>query len=199
MKVINRVRAEQEGMGWGDDAISWVHYVCSADKAAFTDIMALEGAPITKDHAIQYDGTCYYKGYGRDSARIWRVGSITDEIRRGYDTIFTAEDAIEAMLNAGVKANEVYEAMYKVVREAGYKDIDMGGHGTGMDGHEPPSIDAWNEQLIEEGRVLSIEPWFLTEEGALFGIQDTYVVTDKGCIKIGGLDRNIILVYHPFC
>lgn len=117
MKVINRVRAEQEGMGWGDDATSWVHYVCSADKAAFTDIMALEGAPITKDHAIQYDGTCYYKGYDRDSARIWQVGSITGEIRRGYDTIFTAEDATEAMLNAGVKANEVYEAMYKVVRE----------------------------------------------------------------------------------
>lgn len=199
MKVINRARAEQDGMGWGDDTTAWAHYICSADKAAFADIMALEGAPITKDHPISYDGTCYYKGYGPDNARIWQVGPITDEIRQSYDTIFAAEDAAEAMLKAGVKANEVYEAMYKVVRAAGYKDLDMGGHGTGMDGHEPPSIDAWNEQLIEEGMVLSIEPWFVTKEGGIFGIQDTYVVTKTGCYKIEGLNRNIIQVYHPFC
>lgn len=199
MKVINRARAEQEGMGWGDDVTAWAHYICSADKAAFADIMALEGAPITKGDAISYDGTCYYKGYGPDSARIWQVGPITDEIRRNYDTIFAAEDATEAMLKPGVKANEVYEAMYKVVREAGYKGLDMGGHGTGMDGHEPPSIDAWNEQLIEEGMVLSIEPWLLTEEGGIFGIQDTYVVTKTGCYKIDGFKRDILQVAHPVC
>ena len=65
-------------------------------------------------------------------------------------SLFAAEDASADMLKAGVKANEVYEAMYRVVREAGYKDFDMGGHGTGIDSHEPPSIDAWNEQMIEE-------------------------------------------------
>jgi len=198
MKIINRAAAEQEGMRLGDDNAGWAHFICSADKASMADIQALEGAPITRDHAIQYDGTCYYKGYGPDNCRIWQVGPITPEIKRAYDTIFTAEDASADMLKAGVKANEIYEAMYRVVREAGYKDFDMGGHGTGIDSHEPPSIDAWNEQMIEEGMVLSIEPWFTTAEGGLFGIQDTYVVTKTGCIKIDGLDRNIIQVYHPF-
>ena len=199
MRVINRARAEQDGLGWGDDGYVWAHYVCSAAKAPFADIGALEGAPITIDHDIQYDGSCFYKGYGPDNARIWQVGPITPEIRRAYDTIFVAEDAAADMLKAGVKANEVNETMYRIVREAGYKEFDMGGHGTGMDTHEPPSIDAWNEQLIEEGMVLSIEPWLITEGGGVFGIQDQFVVTDKGCIKIDGLDRNIIQVYHPIC
>lgn len=196
-KLINRATAEQEGTRLGDDITGWAHFICSADKAAFCDIQALEGATITKDGAIQYDATCYYKGYGPDNARIWQVGQITPEIRRAYDTIFVAEDAAADMLKAGVKANEVYEAMYGVVRGAGYECLDMGGHGTGMDSHEPPSIDAWNEQVVEEGMVLSIEPWLITEAGGIFGIQDTYVVTKTGCIKIDGLDRNIIQVYHP--
>lgn len=196
-KIIDRATAEQ-GVHLGDDITGWAHFICSADKAAFADIQALEGAPITKDHAIQFDGTCYYRGYGPDNARIWQVGPITSDIKQAYDTIFAAEDASAAMIKPGVKAKEVYEAMYGVVREAGYSDFDMGGHGTGIDTHEPPSIDAWNEQIIEEGMVLSIEPWFTTKEGGLFGIQDTYVVTKDGCYKIDGLDRNILQVYHPF-
>ena len=199
-KVVNRVTAEQEGIRLGDDIMGWVMFVASADKAALCDIAALEGAPITKNSSIVYDGACYYKGYGPDNARIWQVGPITPEIRRGYDTIFAAEDAAADMLKPGVKANEVYEAMYKVIREAGCRGTDMGGHGTGLDSHEPPSIDAWNEQVVEEGMVISIEPWFGYEGGALFafGIQDTFVVTKTGCYKIDGLDRNIIQVYHPY-
>lgn len=199
VKVLNRARAEQAGIGWGDDVANWAMFVCSVDKAPFSDIGALEGAPITKDHSIDYDGTCCYKGYCPDSARVWQVGPVTDEIRRNYDIIFAAEDAAEAMLRPGVKANDVFEAMYKVVREAGYKELDMGGHGIGLDSHEPPSIDAWNEQIMKEGMTLSIEPWSINKHGGIFGIQDTFVVTEKGCVKIDGLDRNIIQVYHPIC
>lgn len=198
-KIINKVQAEQEGIRLGDDITGWAHFICSADKASFSDVQALEGAPITKDGVISYDATSYYKGYGPDNARIWQVGPITPEIRRAYDTIFAAEDAAGDMLKPGVTANEVYEAMYSVVREAGYQCLDMGGHGVGLDSHEPPSIDAWNPQIIEEGMTLSIEPWLITKDGGIFGIQDTYVVTKTGCFKIDGLDRNIIQVYHPFC
>jgi Xaa-Pro aminopeptidase len=49
-----------------------------------------------------------------------------------------------------------------------------------------------------EGMVLSIEPWLNQEKGSFFGIGDTFVVTDKGCTKIEGLNRNIIQVSHPW-
>lgn len=202
IKILYRAAAEQDGVGLGDDGFAYGHFVASAQKRGFADIMASEGAPITREHAIEYDCTFLYKGYSPDIARVWQVGPITDELRRIYATVFAAEDAAGDMLKPGVKANEVYEAMYKVVREAGYSPIDMGGHGTGLDLHEPPSIDALNEQVIEDGMTLSIEPWFLVGgeaygQGELYGIQDTFVITDTGCYKIEGLDRNIIQVYHP--
>jgi Xaa-Pro dipeptidase len=78
----------------------------------------------------------------------------------------------------------------------------MGGHGTGLDIHEPPSIDAWNEMEIQEGMVLSIEPWVyesLKVEGGTgkYGIQNQFEVTRDGCRKINGLRRDIIQVSHP--
>jgi Xaa-Pro dipeptidase len=198
MKVINHARAEQEGMGLGDDAVSFAHFSACRDRASIIDLMALEGAQTSKDYAIQFDGICPYKGYLPDSARIFQTGPMTDSIRKVYGVIFEAEDRAEAVLKPGIRANEIYEAMYKVVRDAGYEGMDMGGHGTGLTTHEPPSIDAWNEQLIEEGMVLSIEPWCMTED-TIFGIQDTYVVTKTGYYKIEGLRRDIIQVSHPFC
>ena len=96
----------------------------------------------------------------------------------------------------------LWHAMYEPIRAEGLPVLDMGGHGTGMDTHEPPSIDAWNEMTIEEGMVLSIEPWLLEYyrmkggEGK-FGIQDQFVVTRNGCEKIAGLRRDIIQVSHP--
>ena len=59
-----------------------------------------------------------------------------------------------------------------------------------------------DEQEIEEGMVLSIEPWSyhsLKMHGGTgkFGIQDQFVVTADGCEKIDGLRREIIQVSHP--
>jgi Xaa-Pro aminopeptidase len=55
---------------------------------------------------------------------------------------------------------------------------------------------------IQEGMVLSIEPWSylsLKMQGGLgkFGVQDQFVITKEGCTKIGGLRRDIVQVSHP--
>lgn len=199
MKVINRARAEQDGMGLGDDAVALAaHYSASPDAASIIDLMALEGALTSKDFAIQFDGFCPYKGYVPDSCRIFQTGPITDAIRKYHNLLFEAEDRAAELLKPGVTAKEINDGMYQVVSDAGYEPLDMGGHGTGLTTHEPPSIDAWNEQIIEEGMVLSIEPWFGIADGGIFGIQDTYVVTKTGCYKIDGLSRDIIQVAHPY-
>jgi Xaa-Pro dipeptidase len=197
MKIISHARAEQEGNRLGDDAVAVESLNCATEKHKFADIMGLEGAIIAKGDFIRFDGSFCYKGYNPDNARKWQIGPITEEIERCYEIIFAAEDEAGRILRPGVRANEVYETMYEPIRSAGFSPIDMGGHGTGLDIHEPPSIDAWNNMPIQEGMTLSIEPWFYSEQEGLFGIQDTFVITDKGCMKIEGLRRDIIQVFHP--
>ena len=203
MKVVNRARAEQGGNTTGDDAIAAEHFICSSEKWPFADIKALEGAMITKEDAIQFVSSFYYLGYTPDSTRRWQVGPVSKEVRRRYELLWACEDNVAAMLKPGVKAREVYEAMYTPITSLpsppeGFVHSGHAGHGVGLDLQEPPSIDAWNEHIIEEGMVLSIEPWLNQDRGSFFGTGDTFVVTGKGCTKIEGLNRNIIQVSHPW-
>lgn len=201
--ILHRKAAELDGVFLRDNALGLKgHLSCSQEKEPIMDIMAIEGVTINRGDFIVYDMTLIYKGYGADSARIFQVGPITDKIRRNYELVWEGEDKGADILMPGIKANEVYDAMYEPIKAAGLPAIDMGGHGVGLVTHEPPSIDAWNEMVIEEGMVLSIEPWmfgsFISRGGeGVFGIQDTFVVTQGGCYKLEGLRREIIQVSHP--
>jgi len=172
------------------------------NKEPMADIGVHEGAFIGKGDYIFYDMFYCYKGYMPDQARMFQIGPVTDEIMKMYELVWKCEDIAENMLRPGVKAKEIWEAMYEPVAKEGLPVLDMGGHGTGLDTHEPPSIDAWDEHEIEEGMVLSIEPWSyhsLKMHGGTgkFGIQDQFVITREGCEKIDGLRRDIIQVSHP--
>jgi Xaa-Pro aminopeptidase len=204
MKIINFARVEQGGNCLGDDAIGAEHLICSSEKYPFADIKALEGAMINKGDAIQFVSSFYYKGYTPDSTRRWYVGPITKEIMNLFEIIWEAQDDAQAVLRPGVKAREVYGAMFNSITE-GRVTLPMGievsthrGHGTGLDLHEPPLIDALNDMIIQKGMVLSIEPWLNQEKGSYFGIGDTFIVTEKGCEKIEGLRRDIIQVSHTW-
>ncbi len=78
------------------------------------------------------------------------------------------------------------------MKAAGLSVLELVGHGVGLINHEPPFLDAHNEIVLQEGMTLSIEPWiiagFKSQGGdGIFGIQDTFVVTDKGCEAIADL------------
>lgn len=172
------------------------------NKEICADIGVHEGAFIVKGDYIFYDMFFDYKGYAPDTARMFQVSPVTDDIKKMYELIWKCEDLVEDALRPGVKANELWDIMYEPIKKAKLPVLDMGGHGTGLDIHEPPSIDAWNDMEIKEGMVLSIEPWVyehLKMEGGTgkFGIQDQFVVTKNGCQKLGGFNREVIQVAHP--
>ncbi len=172
------------------------------NKELCADIGVHEGAPIVKGDYIFYDMFYDYKGYAPDTARMIQISPVTDEMKKMYELIFKCEDLVEDALRPGIKANEIWNIMYDPIKKGGFPVLDMGGHGTGLDTHEPPSIDAWNDMVIEEGMVLSIEPWVyehLKMNGGTgkFGIQDQFVITKDGCKKLAGYNREILQVTHP--
>jgi len=175
------------------------HFSCSLERAPIADVMAIEGVTITKGDYISFDMSFIYRGYLADNARVYQVGPITDTMRSNYELIWQCEDRAADILRPGVKANELFNAFYEPIEAAGFRASDMAGHGVGLINHEPPSIDGWNEMVIEEGMTLSIEGGLSRRRGAEVSlhIQDTFVVTDKGCYKLEGLRRDIIQVSHP--
>ena len=203
LSIIVQTRAAKFGTSHLGDSVGLQgSFRASMDKEIMADIGVHEGAEIGMGDYIFFDMYYDYKGYSSDNARMFQVGHISDKMMKMYELIFECEDIVEANLKPGIKANELWNMMYDPIKKTGLPVFDMGGHGNGLDIHEPPSIDAWTEMEIKEGMVLSIEPWVyesLKIEGGTgkYGIQNQFEVTKNGCRKINALRRDIIQVSHP--
>lgn len=199
-KIIYRTYIEEGALQGGDTTIC-NHIVCNLEKEGIWDILGAEEVTVHKDDYLQLDLQCKWKGYWSDIGRIFQTASITDRIRKNYELVSKAKEAAVEKIIPGVKANEIYNAAAKVIKDAGIEPPDMAGHGIGMDIHEPPSIDATNEMALQEGMTFAIETWLATSlkrdggEG-FFGVEDIYVCTDKGYEEIKGLREDIIQVSH---
>lgn len=203
LSIIAQRKAAELGTSHLGDSIGLQgSFRASIEKEIMADIGVHEGAALGEGDYIFFDMFFDYKGYAADNARMFQIGPVTDDMMKMYELIWRCEDIVEENLKPGIKANELFRLMYEPVGKAGLPVFDMGGHGNGLDIHEPPSIDAWNEMEIKEGMLLSIEPWVyesLKIQGGTgkYGIQDQFEVTKNGCRKISGLRRDIVQVSRP--
>jgi Xaa-Pro aminopeptidase len=178
------------------------HIACGRDKEGMIDTAHhFEGATINRGDYIWLDLCVNYMGYWGDNARIFQVGPVPDRIKKIYDVMYRAFDAGVKVARPGVKAKEVWQAVAKVEKEAGFEPLDMCGHGIGMDIHEPPSLGVWDETVLEPGMVLCVEPAIpgnfrkLGGDG-IFHHEDLLVITETGCYAVQGFTRDIIQVPH---
>ena len=112
---------------------------------------------------VKLDVTVERNGYMADAARTVVVG---DGTVAGQRLVRCAERAFEAALDvatAGRKVREIGRAVEQVVRAEGFSVIrSLGGHGIGRTIHEPPSVpnhfDPWQQDVLTDGLVLTIEP-----------------------------------------
>ncbi len=203
-KIIHRVEVEAGDFRGGDTTIC-AYIACNLEKEGVIDNLALDDVMITKNDHLLLDLQHKHKGYWADIARRFEVGPITDEIKRNHELCAEGIDNAVGMIRPGVKVNEVFKAAMKPRDRAGLRPTDMAGHGIGLDVHEPPSLDITNEMLLQEGMVFTLEVWGSTtgpqRKGGVgtFGLEDQYVVTDKGYERIEGLNKSIIQVSHPIC
>ena len=119
------------------------------------DVVVRSGDFITMDFGTLYNGYC------SDMTRTVAVGSVTEEMRRVYDTVLAAQLAgIEAADRPGATGKEIDGAARKVIADAGYGEYfgHSFGHSLGLEIHENPGANARNDQPFPEGAVISAEP-----------------------------------------
>ena len=119
---------------------------------------------IARGDVVKLDVTVELDGYMADAARTVVVGGA--EGRGDPDSPGCAERAFAAALEvatAGRKVREIGRAVERTVRAEGFTVIrGLAGHGIGRAIHEPPSVpnrfDPWQEDVLTDGLVLTIEP-----------------------------------------
>jgi Xaa-Pro aminopeptidase len=107
-----------------------------------------------------------------------------------------AQAAGAQALRPGARASEVDSAARQVNEEAGFGEHFRHrlGHAIGKDVHEAPYLDVVDDTPLAAGMTFTIEPSvFITGE---FGtrVEDVFVVTDAGGVRLNRADANLVVV-----
>ena len=130
---------------------------------------------------ISVDVGTIWEGYQGDAAITVAVGEIDAETQRLLDATQAALLAGISAVAEGKRMGAVSHAIERSARSAGFEIVrEYGGHGIGVEMHEPPRIPNWGPvdrgPVLGAGMTLALEP-MLTNGGAeTFTLDDGWTV-----------------------
>ena len=122
-------------------------------------------------------------GYSSDMTRMLYLGTPTAKVKRSYRAVLEAQLAGIDAVRAGARTADVDAAARKVLQRYGLDRafIHSTGHGLGLEIHEPPRLGKSDKGRLQAGMAITIEPGVYLEDFGGIRIEDTVVVTEKGC------------------
>ncbi len=137
---------------------------------------------IGRGEAVFLDIGCDFEAYQSDLTRMAHVGPPDRRYTEVHDAVRRACDAGLAAVRAGARAEDVDRGARRVIEEAGYGPyfVHRTGHGIGLEGHEPPSMQAGDATPLEPGMAFSIEPGIYIPGAFGCRIEDVVVVEADG-------------------
>lgn len=137
---------------------------------------------INENELVVIDMGVEIQGYKSDITRTVLVGEGDEHKRKILETVIEAHDAAIRKVQAGVKISEVSKEADTVIEKAGMKDFVLHGlgHGVGLDIHEEPTVNTKNEELLEAGNVITIEPGIYVKGLGGARWEDTILVENVG-------------------
>jgi Xaa-Pro aminopeptidase len=172
----------------GASAMSFETIVASGERSALPHGTA-SLAKLPRRGFVVMDFGVVLDGYCSDMTRTVHIGKASAEEWDVYHSVLEAQEAAVAAVAPGVSCGEVDEAARSVLRKAGLEKAfsHSTGHGVGLEIHEGPRVAAKQEQKLEVGMVITIEPGAYLAAGAGarsagFGvrIEDMVLVTKAG-------------------
>lgn len=139
-------------------------------------------------------------GYNSELERTMIVGKPSEKQIKYFNIMVKAQQASLEAFKPGVKCSEVNEAAFKVFKEEGVPSeyiLHRVGHGIGLQGHEPPWIEAGDQTILKPGMVFSCEPGIYILGFAGFRHSDTVIITEDGVEIVTFYPRDIDSLIIP--
>ena len=147
---------------------------------------------IGRHEPVFVDYAANVEGYIADQARIFSLGNLPEKLHRAHNVMLEVQDKLTEKGRPGVRAGDLYNLALKVAEKAGLEEGFMGypdpvpfvAHGVGLEIDEWPIIGRNSDTMLEEGMVMALEPKFIFPGQGVVGIENTWVVTQQGMIKL---------------
>ncbi|MDX2114687.1 MAG: Xaa-Pro peptidase family protein [Planctomycetota bacterium] len=132
-------------------------------------------------------------GYCSDMTRTFALGRWHKRLRDVYSVVLDAHQAAVAAARPGIPAAQLDAAGRDVIRHAGFGDhFGHGlGHGIGLDIHEAPRLDRFNQTILEPGMVVTIEPGIYLPGVGGVRLEDDILITKRGAQNLCSLPKDL--------
>ena len=165
----------------GVDDVSYL--VGGAGLGGYSDIISPpKDKKLVPGDVLILDTGCTFDGYFCDFDRNYALQKADDDVRNAYRVVYQATDAgLEAAV-PGNTAADVFRAMNRVLETNGAKGGQVGrmGHGLGMQLTEWPSNAVFDNTVLENGMVLTLEPGMQFGENKLMVHEENLVIREEG-------------------
>ncbi len=139
-----------------------------------------------------------YHNYNSDCTRTVCLGKVDKQQEKIFNIIKEVQIETLRKVKAGMLCSELDKFARTRIEEEGYGDYFLHslGHGVGLDIHELPRLSSNDETILESGMVITIEPGIYVPGIGGVRIEDTVVVTEKGCHNLTMLPKELLSTYY---
>lgn len=135
-------------------------------------------------------------GYHAGVCRTAAIGAAPPHAERIWANLTACKHLLLDVIKPGASSRKIYDLYLGKLAELGLPPISFIGHGIGLHLHEDPYLGPTEDQPLQAGMVLGVEP-LIYETGFGFGMQnkDMVLVTENGCELLSDyLDTDALLV-----
>lgn len=171
------------------------------------DIIAVSGTQSALPHGVPRDKKlergfltldfgAIVGGYRSDMTRTIAIGSVTDEMKKVYDTVLRAQLAALEAIGPGKTGAEIDKIARDIIDEAGYKGrFGHGlGHGVGLKIHEGPSVSGGGTKPLVPGNIVTIEPGIYLEGEYGVRIEDMVYIREDRAENVTRAPKELIVI-----
>ena len=129
-------------------------------------------------------------GYFTDTTRTFCKGKANKKLSKMFHAVLTAQQATINILKPGLPAKETNVVAIAELERAGFKTSTVSGvpqgfihglgHGVGVEIHEAPGLNAYSQDILKTGNVVTVEPGLYYPRIGGVRIEDTLVITENG-------------------
>ncbi|MFN2292632.1 MAG: M24 family metallopeptidase [Anaerolineae bacterium] len=137
---------------------------------------------IAEGEPVVIDIGCIVDGYCSDMTRTICLGQPDSRYLEVWQIVHRAQETAEANIRAGMTGIEADALARGVIERAGYSDsFGHGlGHGVGLAVHEMPWASPRNDNVLEAGMVLTVEPGIYLPGEFGVRIEDLVIIREEG-------------------
>ena len=180
----------------GATGLSFDTIVCFGANAADQHHSPSETRTLKAGECVLIDMGCIWNGYCSDMTRTVFLGNVSEEQKKVYNIVKTANERAIAAVKPGVRFCDVDAAARDYITEQGYGPyfVHRTGHNIGQEVHEAGDVSSANTDILKPGMTFSIEPGIYLTGNFGVRVEDLVLVTEDGCKVLNHFTKDIIVV-----